>query len=613
MGIKKNIFLLFFITVSTVLLGQSADSFKLNDDEKLSPEEYISMFKNLAVIEMKRAKVPASITLAQGLLESGNGNSFLARVAQNHFGIKCGFEWTGRVVHLDDDSAGECFRAYDLPEESFQDHSAFLHKNSRYDTLFKLDSMDYKVWAYTLKFTGYATNPRYPILLISTIEKYELYRYDSSAVEPEFKALFPTIEVEAKKEEKLKNQFTYNGIPAYVVKEGETVESIAKSLEIDRLNLRKFNDLNDGEQPLTNTILYLKPKEKEGKTDFYFVKEGEGMYYISQLNFIRLKYLYKKNRMEAGQEPLAGEKIYLKDKNPNTPKLIPEGGFGPVRAGIIFTQLKKPFDALAVKNEEPKITKKDSVVTSSITPKKPTTTNENASLEDIDTSLAGKIKSSIESIDKQLEANKSNHLENEKPKDSLTANLNSDLVKDTTQKITLDTTKVKVIAPPVLKPRVEKEPSIKKEKKKGKSVTKSNPIVQKKDSNNIVDNIHVNDSLPIKITVAKKHIVAKNQTLFSISKIYKVSVEDLKKWNNLKENSIEKGQILFVSEPTIRQESIKRQKDNSVSPKPLYHTVEKGETLGSIAHKYKVSKVDLRELNKLNDDKVILGKKIRIR
>ena len=157
---------------SPVVMGQS----KL---QRYSTEEYIAMFKNIAVKKMYEYKIPASITLAQGILESGSGNSELAVNAKNHFGIKCHKNWTGQTFTMDDDTKNECFRKYETAEESYNDHSLFLTSRSRYDFLFTLGKKDYKAWARGLKKAGYATNPKYPRLLINLIEKYDLAQYNN--------------------------------------------------------------------------------------------------------------------------------------------------------------------------------------------------------------------------------------------------------------------------------------------------------------------------------------------------------------------------------------------------------------------------------------------------
>jgi flagellum-specific peptidoglycan hydrolase FlgJ len=151
---------------------------KAQNVAKTTTEQYIQQYKDVAIAEMKRSRIPASITLAQGILESGNGNSRLATEANNHFGIKCKKEWTGRTLYEDDDAPQECFRAYPTAEDSYRDHSDFLMKSSRYAFLFDLTPTDYKGWAEGLKKAGYATNPNYPQLLINFIEKHNLQQYD---------------------------------------------------------------------------------------------------------------------------------------------------------------------------------------------------------------------------------------------------------------------------------------------------------------------------------------------------------------------------------------------------------------------------------------------------
>src|ERR1017187_7325918 len=167
----RRFLILYFILVAAKPASIAADT-------TLTAEQYIQTYKDLAIAEMKRTGIPASITLAQGLLESNSGNSYLAKVANNHFGIKCKTGWEGRSVKVDDDELQECFRAYDKAEDSYRDHSDFLTTQSRYAELFKLDPTDYKGWANGLKKAGYATNPKYPEKVIENIEKYALYQYD---------------------------------------------------------------------------------------------------------------------------------------------------------------------------------------------------------------------------------------------------------------------------------------------------------------------------------------------------------------------------------------------------------------------------------------------------
>jgi flagellum-specific peptidoglycan hydrolase FlgJ len=193
---------------------------------------YIAKFKDIAILEMNKYGVPASITLAQALLESGVGNSDLARYANNHFGIKCNSEWTGKTYYKDDDQKDDCFRVYENAEESFKDHSIFL-KRKRYATLFDLPITDYKGWANGLKAAGYATNPKYPDLLINIIEKYNLQQYDDGSY-VKANNLVNTEPV----------QPILNG-NKYIVKQGDTLYNIAKRLMISVDELKELNEIKD--------------------------------------------------------------------------------------------------------------------------------------------------------------------------------------------------------------------------------------------------------------------------------------------------------------------------------------------------------------------------------
>lgn len=237
---------------------------------------YIEAFKNVAIEEMNRYGIPASITLAQGIIESGSGNSSLARYANNHFGIKCTSDWRGKGYYKDDDKADDCFRVYKDARESYKDHSEFL-KRKRYSFLFELDKNDYKNWALGLKQAGYATNPKYPDMLINIIDKYQLYKYDQPESENEklkredrvFTEINANIPQEKKKftpvetppsRQVIKVPDTLR-IPAptsepitttpifkpssYTVKEGDTLYSIAKRFNIPVDELKSLNSLND--------------------------------------------------------------------------------------------------------------------------------------------------------------------------------------------------------------------------------------------------------------------------------------------------------------------------------------------------------------------------------
>lgn len=251
-------------------------------------EEYIRQYREIAVEEMKRYHIPASITLAQGLLESGAGQSTLARKSNNHFGIKCGSDWTGRTVSHDDDARGECFRAYRHPRQSYEDHSKFLVSRPRYAALFQLKPTDYKGWARGLKKAGYATNPRYAEQLIGLIELYNLHRYDTK---DGWKRM--------KNNPNPHQLYVANGLLYIVVRSGDTWKSISKELNISRKKLRKYNDLYKEYVLQVGDILYLEKKNRRADKSHivHTLRAGESLHSVAQKYGIRLKNLYKLNKM----------------------------------------------------------------------------------------------------------------------------------------------------------------------------------------------------------------------------------------------------------------------------------------------------------------------------
>ena len=276
------------------------------------------MYKDMAIAEMHRSGVPASITLAQGYLESGCGNSDLAKKANNHFGIKCHKDWKGKGYYIEDDDYDEdgklkksCFRVYKTAQASFADHSEFLKTRQRYAFLFELRTTDYKGWSRGLKKAGYATNPKYADLLISIIERYELYQYDS---QKEKKLL-------ANQRLTKKEVFNINEIPAIAYDGQMTIREIRDQYFTAEWQIFKYNDLNRKQKLKPGMVIYLKPKRKRNKiTPVYTVKEGDNMQYISQSTGVKLKSLYKWNLMQKGEEPMAGEQLSLNKKRAIKPK-----------------------------------------------------------------------------------------------------------------------------------------------------------------------------------------------------------------------------------------------------------------------------------------------------
>ena len=276
---KKTILTLLFLVACFSLFAQTRNK---------QYEEYIKKYRDIAVEEMKKYHIPASITLAQGLLESGAGQSALARKSNNHFGIKCGSDWRGKSVRYDDDERNECFRAYKHPKQSYEDHSKFLVSRPRYASLFKLKITDYKGWARGLKKAGYATNPRYAEQLIGIIELYDLDKYDKKGG------------LKWMKENPNPHQpYIANGLVYIVVRSGDTWKSISKEFDISRKKLRKYNDLYKGYELKVGDILYLEKKNRRADKEHivHVLRAGESMYSISQKYGIRLKRLYKLNKM----------------------------------------------------------------------------------------------------------------------------------------------------------------------------------------------------------------------------------------------------------------------------------------------------------------------------
>lgn len=298
----------------------------------MTPEQYIAAFKDNAIKEMELFNIPASITLAQGMLESGNGNSDLATVANNHFGIKCHSGWTGPTFTKDDDAKDECFRKYPTALDSYTDHSNFLRTRDRYAPLFELKCTDYKGWAKGLKKVGYATDPKYTRRLIDLIETYKLYQYDKINKNPPVyvkkekadKTVTASVSKspggkteKVRKVEPVERHVTrriqqFRFINYIIIQPGDSFEKIARETDKDVWQLCKFNDLKPTDKLIAGQRLYLQPKRRKAKEEFHVVKKGETMHSISQLYAIKLSALYKKNHMNEGQEPKPGETLNLR-------------------------------------------------------------------------------------------------------------------------------------------------------------------------------------------------------------------------------------------------------------------------------------------------------------
>jgi len=302
-------------------------SFAGNSQPKITVEEYIGLYKDMAITEMKKYHIPASITLAQGILESENGNSVLAQKANNHFGIKCHKEWTGKTYYQDDDKKDECFRKYDNVGDSYRDHSEFLSTRDHYKPLFDLDVTDYKSWAYGLKQAGYATNPRYPEMLIRIIEDNRLDEFDKvggqrSAVNgrnselntqnSELSSVAPEVFEIAGRGGNDRIIFINNGVRFILAREGDTFYKIAEEFIIYSWQVYEYNDLSKHDKLSAGQKVYLEKKKSKTNYDIHVVGPGESLYSIAQDYGIRLKALCRLNHRSSGDIIEEGEKLKLR-------------------------------------------------------------------------------------------------------------------------------------------------------------------------------------------------------------------------------------------------------------------------------------------------------------
>jgi hypothetical protein len=322
-----------------------------------SPEQvtaYINTYKQLAISEMQRSGVPASIILAQGIHETSAGTSDLVLASNNHFGIKCKSSWTGNVVHHDDDARGECFRSYAAAADSYRDHSDYLSQTPRYAFLFTLSPENYQGWAYGLKKAGYATNIRYPQILIKLIEDYDLEKYSLIALgklppenpeEPivasvKKPAMLEGFTDSAESVDSARQMpapsypdglFSINGAKVVYVKAGVSLLSLSYQYDIPLARLLDFNDMNQEDVLGFDQLIFLQRKRKTGQTALHTVQPGETIYSICQSEGIRYENILEYNHLKPGEEAATGEKLYLQAITASRPVLK---NMGSVKTGV---------------------------------------------------------------------------------------------------------------------------------------------------------------------------------------------------------------------------------------------------------------------------------------
>ena len=513
---------------------------------------YVDIYHPIAVREMHHYGIPASITLAQGILESGRGKSALAAEGNNHFGIKCHKGWEGPSMLLDDDAPDECFRVYEDAESSYKDHSIFLTTRSRYDTLFTFDIKDYTSWAHGLSACGYATNPKYPELLISIIESANLQRFDDFAegqyeVEGPYSSLVsengkstssdPTNdsppEASTSYPDLRENDgvFLLNRIQA-VGYRGEALDSLAVLLDLSILQLSKYNDLLAGESIPLGSPVYRQPKKKKGREKTVVVQPGDNMWLISQWQGIRLTRLYILNNMIPGEEPAVGEVLHLRKPSESKPALrdksedntetsqatevrVEEGEEG-TEANLeevasqnveIDTEINREVDSEINEEEDAEVYEESEPSEHAVD-----ISNDGSSEEALaDVSSAPQVE--VEDGDKQLST-----FSEDESLPELVDGVETDVAEEDTE---------------VTEP-VEKNP-----------VNEENIAP---DANQVPAETALSEPAPEVIETRERsfHTVAEGETLFSIARLYDLTLMNLKQWNALDGVGIEVGQKLFV-------------------------------------------------------------------
>lgn len=314
MNFRKTVKIFFVL----LLVAESVAAFPQTDSTHWN---YIKKYTQAAINEMYYSRIPASITMAQALHESRYGTSELAVKANNHFGIKCQNVWTGKQYTYQDDDANTCFRHYDSVAQSYRDHSDFLMTRPRYAFLFELNPTDYVAWAHGLKKAGYATNPNYAPILIKLIEDYKLYMLDT--MQPALEQITSVagsslpnkvpgaVASEAK-------VFHRNRIEFFIVRPGDNIAKLTKELGLLKWEIRKYNEIGPSDDVHPGQLIYLQPKRRQAESGYnsHTAEKGESMYDIAQMYGVRLKCLYKRNRMVPGVQPQSGQVIWLRGMRP---------------------------------------------------------------------------------------------------------------------------------------------------------------------------------------------------------------------------------------------------------------------------------------------------------
>jgi len=529
--------------------------------------DYIEKYKKIAQEEMERTGVPASIKLAQAILESDGGKSVLSRKANNHFGIKCGGDWNDRTFYRVDDEKDKkgnavesCFRVYKNPESSFIAHSEFLRGNKRYDFLFSFDHDDFRKWAHGLKKAGYATNPKYPALLIKIIENYSLHLYDDLFLpaEPPMMASNDNAVImeELARQNRKKAQRTshrivktakVNDIDIVYAEANETPESIAAKTDVSLKRIMKYNEnlMNTDQTLLEKTVVFLQPKRRafRGRKKFHKVKNGETIAEISQKYGIRIDKLLKRNRLSDNEEPLEGAILKIRGKRVDESLRIPTREVGLAEA-MSKTARDKAVDKYATSISDFEAPPSLNGETSNVQSKNKfgiERLRKNRSKPRQDNSI-------VEI--KQREVTKRPRIEEEKP--VYRAPISSDNYdtanESSNAQFKVDTAPAKIVNPSTGNNPIPSSNTSYTQRYTEPNPTTSTPTYTETRPTIASPSTKVVPSTTMPPTVPTKyHTIIKGETLYRLSKMYGKSVDYLKQVNNLSSNTLSIGQKLIVN------------------------------------------------------------------
>jgi LysM repeat protein len=496
MNFLKTILLVLF-AVQSIAQKPAAKSGLKN----MTREEYIETYSRWAVWEMYEYNIPASITIAQGILESGSGNSELSKQANNHFGIKCHKNWEGLKFYMDDDTIGECFRVYPTALESFRDHSLFLRTRSRYSPLFELDRTDFEGWARGLKAAGYATNPKYADMLIQSIEDFDLFKFDLYPdPRPKADKVATATKIKGKGGdiviENLDSVYTINGRKCVKINSEFSVTELSAKYGLTIEKLYKYNDIASEEMLDTGLYFFLEKKQNYAVEEFHKVKPGESMFQIAQLYGVKLQKLYDLNKMAKYMQPLVEQVLNLKNDRDSSPFV------------------RTYYDVITERNlliEEKK-------------------QRELKRRAGVDKALAE------QRYRLQIEALK---------------------VKNQEEEI-----KISDLQYQIQKLKEEQEKYKRNKEYRAKEIEKMKTETEEKPVEKVPEFIQINTGNPNRPTdtlykaVTRTnpktgmiyHVVGLGETLYSLARKYSVTVEEIKSWNGLEENALKLGQELMIDQ-----------------------------------------------------------------